>query len=141
MWASCLAGFAYFIIVFAIGFALGVARTAILAVFPEVDRLTAVLVETPIILIASWFVCRSVVRRMKVSARVLPRLAMGAVALSLLILAEAMLGLVFSGRPLVEHWSLYREPSYLAGLVAQCLFALAPLARALLGLDAAIRED
>jgi hypothetical protein len=141
MWASCLAGVAYFIIVFAIGFVLGVVRTALLAVYPEVDRLTAVLVETPIILIASWFVCRSVVRRMKVSAHVLLRLTMGAVAFSLLLLAEAMLGLVFSGRPLVEHWTLYREPSYLAGLLGQILFALAPLVRALFILDAAIRED
>ena len=52
--SSIKAGVAYAVTVFAIGFLLGTARVLLLA--PRVGSTVAVLVETPVILAASWYV-------------------------------------------------------------------------------------
>ena len=53
---SLLAGAAYFAVVFATGFALGVVRVLVTA--PRLGETGAVLLEVPIILAASWFAAR-----------------------------------------------------------------------------------
>jgi hypothetical protein len=55
-----MAGALYAIIVFLIGFILGTIRVLPLA--PRLGETTAVIIEAPIILMASWFVCRWCVR-------------------------------------------------------------------------------
>jgi hypothetical protein len=58
------AGALYAIIVFVIGFILGTIR--VLLVAPRLGETTAVIIEAPIMLAASWFVCRWCVGRLSV---------------------------------------------------------------------------
>src|SRR5260370_35001024 len=57
-------GAVYAIIVFLIGFILGTIRVLLLA--PRLGETIAVIVEAPVILAASWFVCRWCVDRLDV---------------------------------------------------------------------------
>jgi hypothetical protein len=59
-------GCAHAIIVFLIGFILGIIR--ILLLVPRLGETTAVLIEAPMILGASWLVCRWCVDRLDVRA-------------------------------------------------------------------------
>ena len=56
------AGALYAIIVFVIGFILGTIR--VLLVAPRLGETIAVIIEAPVILTASWFVCRWCVKRL-----------------------------------------------------------------------------
>ena len=105
------AGVAYFALVFALGFAFGTVRTLLLARFPEISRFAAVLVELPVILTASWLICRHVIRRLAVPDTWRERAIMGAVAFALLMLAEAVLDALLSGATLAGHFAQYSEPS------------------------------
>lgn len=118
------AGLLYFGLVFAAGFALGAVRTLLLE--PAIGELAAVLIEAPVILGISWLVCRRVARRLAVPARPGPRLAMGGVALGLLLLAELGLGLAF-GRSPGEQLHGYGEPARLVGLLGQVAFGAFPV--------------
>ena len=69
------AGTAYFAIAFTLGFALGSLR--VLFVEPRLGPLGAVLVEMPIMLMASWVVCRWLIDRLSIRTPA-ARLAMGA---------------------------------------------------------------
>jgi hypothetical protein len=122
-----VAGVFYFALVFALGFVLGTLRTVVVQRAPGDGRLIGVLVELPIMLAASWFLCRLLVRRMRVAPAAFQRAAMGGVAFALLLLAELALGALLFGRTPVEHVALYREPSYALGLAAQIGFGLMPL--------------
>jgi hypothetical protein len=64
-WAT-EAGALYAIIVFLIGFILGSIR--VLLVAPRLGETIAVIIEAPVILAASWFVCRCCVKRLDVAA-------------------------------------------------------------------------
>ena len=72
------AGALYAIIVFLIGFILGTIR--VLLVAPRLGETTAVIGEAPMMLGASWFVCRWCVDRLSVTRTVPPRLLMGSIA-------------------------------------------------------------
>lgn len=121
------AGLAYFALVFALGFGLGILRTLLLPDASGGDRLIAVAIELPILIAASWFVCAHLIRRAAVDRTLGARALMGGAAFVLLMLAEFALGAVFAGRSVGEHLALYREPSYALGLVAQIGFGLMPL--------------
>ena len=121
------AGVAYFALVFALGFAFGTVRTLLLARFPEISRFAAVLVELPVILMASWSICRHVVRRLAVPDTWRERAVMGASAFVLTMLAETALGAFLGGETLVGHFALYREPAHALGLAGQAAFGLLPL--------------
>ena len=56
MFQATKAGALYAIVVFSIGFILGTIR--VLLLLPRLGETTAVIVEAPIMLAASWFVCR-----------------------------------------------------------------------------------
>lgn len=58
-------GIAYFALVFVLGFLLGTVRTLFVRDAPAAGRLLGVLIELPIMLSASWFLCRYVIRRLK----------------------------------------------------------------------------
>lgn len=122
-----LPGVAYFALVFALGFLLGAVRTLFVQDAPSGGRLLGVLIELPIMLGASWFLCRYVVRRFAVASTVAARAVMGGLAFALLLLAEFLVGALLFGRTPGEHFTLYKEASYVLGLVAQMAFALMPL--------------
>ena len=124
-----VAGCIYFAMVFALGFVLGTARTLFVADAPSGGRLVGVLIELPIMLVASWWLCGYVVRRFRVAPAVAPRAIMGGVAFGLLLLAELAVGALLFGRTPAEQVALYRDPSYALGLAAQIGFALMPLIR------------
>jgi hypothetical protein len=89
---------------------------------PRVGQAAAVVVEAPIILTASWFVCRWCVDRLDVR-RTVPALSfMGLVAFLALMSAEFGLGAVF-GRPLVDQLATYGTRPGAIGLAAQVIFA------------------
>lgn len=120
-------GLIYFALIFALGFLLGVVRTLFLQAVPSAGRLMGVLVELPIMLSASWFLCRYLIRRFAVASTVAARAVMGGLAFALLLLAELLFGALLFGRGPAEHFALYREASHGLGLLAQIGFGLMPL--------------
>lgn len=125
MSTALVAGVAYFAIVFAAGFALGVVRATVIA--PSIGEVGAVLIELPIVLSVSWFACLWLMRRCAVPAKVRPRIAMGVTALVLLLMAEIMLSVALFGRTAAEHFAAYGELGAQLGLAGQIVFALFPL--------------
>jgi hypothetical protein len=117
----------YFALVFTLGFLLGIVRTFFVRDAPSDGRLLGVLIELPIMVSASWFLCRYVTRRFAVASTVVTRAVMGGFAFVLLLLAELAFGALLFGRTPSEHFALYREASYALGLAAQIAFALMPL--------------
>jgi hypothetical protein len=112
---------------FALGFVLGTVRSIFVENAPCFGRLLGVLIELPIMIVASWFLCGYAVRRFAVASSFAPRLIMGGFAFALLLLAELLVGAVMFSRTLAEQFALYRETSYALGLAAQVMFALMPL--------------
>lgn len=131
--SPAVAGIAYFAGVFALGFLLGTVRTLFVQNAPGGGRLLGVLIELPIMLGASWFLSLFVVRRFAVAPTVAARAVMGGLAFALLMLAELLVGGLLVGRTPVEHFALYRDPSYALGLAAQVAFALMPVVQMWLG--------
>src|SRR5205823_4017369 len=84
------AGAIYTIVVFSIGFILGTIRVLLFA--PRLGETTAVIIEAPIILGASWFVCRWCVDRLDIRRTVPARSLMGLVAFLVLMSAEVCMG-------------------------------------------------
>jgi hypothetical protein len=125
--SSILAGAYYCALVFALGFVLGTVRTLFVQDAPSGGRLTGVLIELPIMLMASWFLCAQAVRRFGVAPDWTPRAVMGLVAFALLMLAELAVGMLLFGRTPTQHLALYQDASYALGLAAQLAFALMPM--------------
>ena len=119
------AGVLYFAIVFAIGFVLGVIRT--LFITPNLDALTSVAIELPVMLMACWVVCRRVIARQQVPPLLHLRLRMGIIAFSLLMIAELGLSMLLLGRSMPQHFALYETAPTLLGLIGQIAFALFPV--------------
>lgn len=124
---------AYFALVFALGFLLGTLRTVFVRDAPGDGRLLGVLIELPIMLSASWFLCRAVIRRFAVAPTIAARAVMGGLAFALLLLAELVVGALLVGRTPGEHFALYREASYALGFAAQIAFASMPMVQMRLG--------
>jgi hypothetical protein len=118
------AGFGYFLAVFAIGFVLGTLRTLLIA--PRLGPLAAVALEIPVMLGLAWLICGRLLRRHAVTG-VGPRLAMGGLAFTLLMIGEMGISVLLAGRTMAEHWALYRQLPDRIGLAAQLLFAAFPL--------------
>ncbi len=121
------AALAYFAAVFAVGFAVGAARVIWLQ--PRVGETAAVALEVPLMIVASWIACAYVVRWAKPPPTVSARLAMGGMALAMLLSADALLGSAGFGRSLAEQLAAYQRAPGALGLAAQCVFALLPLAQ------------
>jgi hypothetical protein len=98
------AGAFYAIIVFVIGFILGTIRVLLLA--PRLGETIAVIVEAPVILAASWFVCRWCVDRLNARRTIPIRSLISLVALLVLISTEVRLGAVL-GRSLADQLATY----------------------------------
>lgn len=119
------AGAASGLIVFAIGFVLGVIRVLIVA--PTTGALTAVIIEAPLMLLAAWAVTRWSVRRLAVPARAGSRLLMGGVAFGLLMMLEVAMSLLLTGASPTALLASWRSPEGTVGLLAQACFGLMPL--------------
>jgi hypothetical protein len=118
------AGALYASIVFSIGFILGTIRVLLLA--PRLGETIAVILEAPLMLAASWFVCRWCVDRLNVRRTVPARSLMGLVAFLVLVSAETGLGTVL-GRSLVDQLAAYGSAAGAIGLTAQVIFAMFPV--------------
>jgi hypothetical protein len=119
------AGALYAPTVFLIGFMLGTIR--VLVIMPRIGEIGAVIIETPVILTASWFVSRWCVDRLDVPRRIGPRSLMGAVACVVLMTAEFALGGLVFGRPMGEQLAGYGSVPGVIGLAAQIVFAAFPI--------------
>lgn len=124
---AIIAAVLYFALVFAAGFALGTVRTLLVA--PRLGNEGAVLAELPLMLGVSWIACGFAIRRARLGPAMKDRVTMGALAFTLLILAETLTGTLFLDRTLAEQAATYRSFPALIGLAAQILFALCPLVR------------
>ena len=119
------AGLLYFAAVFGAGFALGTVRVLWLA--PRLGARTAELLEMPIMLGVSIAAAVWIVRRQTVAPRAGPRLAMGSIALALLLAAEFAVVLPLRGLSMAEYSATLDPvtgPLYYAMLA---LFAVLPL--------------
>lgn len=119
------AGVVYFAIVFAAGFALGTVRVLLLV--PQIGELPAALLELPIMVGISWFVCTKLIARHQVPPGASPRLTMGAVAFALLILAELALSLTLFGRSMSAFAESLTTFHGMLGLAGQAVFGLMPV--------------
>ncbi len=122
--AALKAGVAYFAVVFAAGFGLGVIR--MLVVIPRVGETVAVLIEAPVMLGISWPVARRLTRWFAVPDAAEARVLMGAVALALTLATEAGLSILLFGRTLDQHFASYLTEAGALGLLAQIGFAATP---------------
>ncbi len=118
------AGSAYFAAVFAVGFVFGTIR--VLLIIPRIGEMAAVMLEGPLLLAVSWIFCRKFVSLFAVPSRVPDLLAMGCLALTLTLIAEAAISVFLAGRTIPEHLQLYRLTHVQIGLLAQFAFALFP---------------
>jgi hypothetical protein len=121
---SSEAGALYAITVFVIDFILGTIR--VLLVAPRLGETIAVIIEAPIMLAASWFVCRWCVDRLDVRRTVPARSFIGLVGFLVLMSAEIGLSAVL-GRSLVDQLAAYKSPPGAIGLTAQVIFAMFPV--------------
>jgi hypothetical protein len=117
------AGLRYFVPVFAIAFVFGTLRTLVVA--PRTGDVVAVLIEVPLILLVSWWVCRRAAKG--VSPRPLPRLVMGATALALLMLTEFTMSVRLFGRSPAAFLMGFGTLAGQLGLAGQIGFGLMPL--------------
>jgi hypothetical protein len=115
---------AYFAATFGLGFVLGTLRVLVLV--PRLGELVAVMLELPLMLTASWFICRRVVRHHAVAPDAAPRLAMGAAAFALLMVAEFALAVSAFGRSPGAFRAGLVTPAGAIGLAGQALFGLWP---------------
>lgn len=111
------AGLAYFAIVYLVGFILGSLRTFLLE--PSLGVVVATLIEGPLIMTASYFAARALVRRYFNDTDVTPRLGMGLVALFSLLAVEAAMAGPFRGWTFSEWLAHF---STAEGVISLCLF-------------------
>lgn len=113
------------LVVFAAGFALGAFR--VMVTEPALGALAATLVELPVILAFAWVAVARVMRLRRVPRAPAQRIAMGVIALAVLLGLETLLGTIGFGRTLAQHFSFYAQPAAQLGLAGQVLFAAFPL--------------
>jgi hypothetical protein len=125
MLTATKAGAFYALIVFLIGFMLGTIR--VLLIVPYLGETAAVSLEAPVVLAASWLICRWCVDWLDVPRRVDARSRMGVVAFLVLIAAEFALGRLGFGRSTSEQLAGYGSAAGAVGLSAQVVFASLPV--------------
>ena len=125
MTRAIAAGVLYFLLVFAAGFALGMIR--VLVLLPRISEIAAVLIEIPVILAYCWIAVGYLIRRFSVPDMPNARIAMGGLALALLLVAEVFVSLYGFGRSFAEHLGHYATLAGALGLAGQLIFGLMPL--------------
>lgn len=123
MAAACFTGLLYFLVVFTIAFATGVAR--VLLVAPRLGPMPAVMLEVPLLVVASWIVARHLLRTRSLT---LPeRAAMGATAFALTMASEAALSAIMRGQSVTDWAATVATPPGLVGLAGQVAFGAMPI--------------
>jgi len=121
------AGSLYFLILFACGFGLGTIRTQLLV--PTLGPFAAVALELPVMLTLSWLVAGRLTRGRAALAGARTRLAMGGVALVLLLAAEMVLAALAFGQAPDAYLAALASPHGGLGLAGQLGFGLIPWLR------------
>ena len=119
------AGVTYFSLVFGTGFILGTIR--VLFIVPRFGARLAELIESPLMLTVTIFAARWIVRKFRVSVEASDRIAVGLLAIILLIALELTIVLWLRGLTLADYFRA-RDP--VAGTVYYLLlvvFAVMPL--------------
>lgn len=124
---ALIAGGAYFAAVFTLGFLMGVLR--VLAVAPRLGEAGAMMLEAPIMLIASWLLCGLLMTRFGVGAASADRVVMSGVAFILLLVVEPLGAMLLFDRTPADMVASYRATPALLGLASQVAFVLFPLFR------------
>lgn len=114
---------AYWAMVFAAAFTLGVVRTLWLA--PRIGDLAAVACEVPLTLAISWWAARRVIARWRI-AKMADAQAMGVFAFAVLMIAELVLARLLTGLSASEWAAGLLSAAGALGLAGQVLFALIP---------------
>ena len=118
-------GALYFALVFGAGFVLGTIR--VLLVVPRIGTRTAELLETPVMVMVSFIAARWIIRRLVAPPTTTERIAIGFVALALLVSAEFTFVLWLQGLTISEYL-VSRDPvAGTAYVIALGLFAVMPL--------------
>ena len=115
----------YFLVVFGAGFVLGVART--LWLVPQVGSRAAELIEMPLMLAVMIYAARGVVERFCLSPSPRVRLAVGGIALALLLAVELGVVLPIRGMSLGEYWARLDPVSGSVYYALLAVYALLPL--------------
>jgi hypothetical protein len=119
------AGVAYFALTFGAGFVLGPIR--ILWVAPRLGARAAELLEMPVMLAVIVAAARWVVRRVDPPPSRAQRLAIGAIAVALLLGAEFLLVLPLRGVSIGDYFATLDPVAGTAFYVMQAVMALMPL--------------
>ena len=119
------AGVLYFATVFAAGFVLGTVR--VLLVVPRVGERAAELMEAPIMVSVSYLAARWIVRRFALPPAPSQRLAVGLIALVLMLAFEFGIVLQLRGLTIAEYFAARDPVSGTVYYLALALFALFPL--------------
>ena len=119
-----IAAISYFATIFALGFLLGTVRTLWGA--EALGETTFVLLELPVMLIASWWSAKSLCVRHSIST-LASAAVMGASALSFLMLAEVILATSLSGQSAGEWFARLWQIPHLFGTLGQITFGAMPL--------------
>ena len=123
MTAAYVTGLLYFAAVFTFAFFTGVAR--VLFVAPRLGPTTAVLLEVPILVLASWLFARRLLRSRSLTLS--QRGVMGATAFTLTMASEAALSAIMRGQSVIDWAAAVATPLGLVGLVGQVAFAAIPI--------------
>jgi hypothetical protein len=121
---TALAGCDYFAVVFAVGFVLGMIRTVLVA--PWIGETPAELLETPLIVVASYLAAQRLVTLRAVPYTPRDRISMGLLALLLMMGAEIALSLPVRGVTYLEYFEMRDPIGAMAYYTALALFALMP---------------
>jgi hypothetical protein len=123
--APMKAGLAYFVIVFSFAFLIGIFRVLVLA--PAIGKVGAVSCELPIVLAISWVSSRLLIRWFGIVGRPAHRLAMGGLAFTLTMAAEAGLSRFVFGQTFAQYLQGFWYTAAMLGVMGQLGFALIPL--------------
>ena len=123
MRAALLLGLLYFGVVFTFAFGMGVARTLIVA--PLLGPAVAVLLEVPVVVLASWLAAQRLLRHRSLTLG--EGVVMGATAFVLTMASEAALAGVLRGQAVSEWATSLITPLGLVGLMGQMMFGAMPV--------------
>lgn len=119
------AGFVYFAIIFAAGFAMGTVRVPFLV--PRLGVRTAELLEMPVMFVVIVIAARYVVKRFAVPAAARTRLLVGFIALGALIAAELLLTAALQEQSIAQYIAGRDPVSGSVYLAMLALLAVMPL--------------
>lgn len=118
------AALTYFGICFVIGCLLGPVRELLLV--PALDYDRALAIEMILMLLVSAGAARGAIRRVSTQMRVGDRLAVGGIALVLLIIAEEALARLVSDASIIDVWASQSEQAQVVTAMIMLLFAAMP---------------